>query len=212
MSSTSFLFFSGRITFFILFRWAAMHFSLMPPTGRINPCKEISPVMAKSERTRRYVRRETRAVVIVTPALGPSFGTAAAGKWTWMSNSLKNYSVVFNSFERTKGSSATATLIFLKGILIPILPAFDFIQLKPVFTDSFITSPSFPVNVKWPLPGNFVDSISKALPPTSVYASPYKFSHNSKYNGSSWPCDSFLEIHVELGITESIMQNLLVNY
>lgn len=57
-----------------------MHLSLIPPTGRTNPYKDISPVIAKSLLTLLYVNKETRAVVIVTPALGPSFGTAAAGK------------------------------------------------------------------------------------------------------------------------------------
>ena len=58
-----------------------MHFSFIPPTGNTNPCKEISPVIAKSLRTLLAVNKETNATVIVTPALGPSLGVAAAGKW-----------------------------------------------------------------------------------------------------------------------------------
>lgn len=52
----------------------------MPPTGNTKPYKEISPVIAKSDLTLLLVNNETKAVVIVTPALGPSLGTAAAGK------------------------------------------------------------------------------------------------------------------------------------
>ena len=57
-----------------------MHFSLIPPTGRAKPYKDNSPVMAKSDLTRLPVKRETKATVMVTPALGPSLGVAAAGK------------------------------------------------------------------------------------------------------------------------------------
>ncbi len=57
-----------------------MHFSLMPPTGSTSPYSEISPVIAKSDFTLRPVSKETKAVVMVTPADGPSLGTAAAGK------------------------------------------------------------------------------------------------------------------------------------
>jgi len=53
---------------------------LIPPTGRTSPCKDISPVIAIESFTLLLVNNETRAVVIVTPALGPSFGMAAAGK------------------------------------------------------------------------------------------------------------------------------------
>jgi hypothetical protein len=57
-----------------------MHFSFIPPTGRARPYREISPVIAKSYLTLLPVRRETKATAMVTPALGPSFGVAAAGK------------------------------------------------------------------------------------------------------------------------------------
>lgn len=57
-----------------------MHFSFIPPTGNTNPYKEISPVIVKSLRTLLAVNKETNATVIVTPALGPSLGVAAAGK------------------------------------------------------------------------------------------------------------------------------------
>lgn len=57
-----------------------MHFSLIPPTGRTSPYNEISPVIAKLDFTLLLVNNDTKAVVIVTPALGPSLGIAAAGK------------------------------------------------------------------------------------------------------------------------------------
>ena len=38
--------------------------------------------------------------------------------------------------------------------------------------DSFITSPSWPVRISWPLPGTSVDSICSRSPPTSVHARP----------------------------------------
>src|SRR5881628_1192122 len=41
--------------------------------------------MASPRRTGRPVRSETSAVVIVTPAEGPSFGIAPAGTWMWRS-------------------------------------------------------------------------------------------------------------------------------
>ncbi len=44
--------------------------------------------MAVSARTQRFPNRDTKAVTSVTPADGPSFGTAPAGKWIWMSRSL----------------------------------------------------------------------------------------------------------------------------
>lgn len=57
-----------------------MHFSLIPPTGKTRPYSEISPVIAKLAFTLLLVNSDTRAVVMVTPALGPSLGIAAAGK------------------------------------------------------------------------------------------------------------------------------------
>ena len=57
-----------------------MHFSLIPLNGKVIPYKDIPPVIAKSYLTHLEVNRETNAKVIVTPALGPSFGLAANGK------------------------------------------------------------------------------------------------------------------------------------
>ena len=63
----------------------AMVFSLMPPTGRILPVRETSPVMARFCRTGLSMASESRAVTMVQPALGPSLGVAPwwgdAGGW-----------------------------------------------------------------------------------------------------------------------------------
>ena len=60
-------------------------FSLMPPTGSTRPRSDISPVIAVSLLTVRLASKEASALNIATPALGPSFGVARAGTWTWMS-------------------------------------------------------------------------------------------------------------------------------
>ena len=60
-------------------------FSLMPPTGSTRPRSDISPVIAVSLLTVRLASKEASALNIATPALGPSFGVAPAGTWTWMS-------------------------------------------------------------------------------------------------------------------------------
>lgn len=149
----------------------------MPPTGNTNPYRDISPVIAKSDFTLLYVSNDTNAVVIVTPALGPSLGTAAAGKCTWISIYLNKFSTAEFSLRLLFGSSAKETLSFLddygnKNIEgdynIPILFAFVLIQLKLVLTDSFITSPNLPVRFNTPFPEYFVVSINRAFPPTSV--------------------------------------------
>lgn len=54
----------------------AMVFSLMPPTGRILPVRETSPVMARFCRTGLSMASDSRAVTMVQPALGPSLGVA----------------------------------------------------------------------------------------------------------------------------------------
>ena len=70
-------------------RCAPSTFSLMPPTGSTLPRRVISPVIATSWRTGRPVSSDASAVAIVTPADGPSFGTAPAGTWMWMSQVLE---------------------------------------------------------------------------------------------------------------------------
>lgn len=54
----------------------AIVFSLMPPTGRIFPVRDSSPVIATFWRTDRFIASDNNAVTIVQPALGPSLGVA----------------------------------------------------------------------------------------------------------------------------------------
>lgn len=59
---------------------AAMHFSLIPPTGSTFPLRVISPVIDRFSRTGTFSSREAMQVTIVTPADGPSFFVAPSGK------------------------------------------------------------------------------------------------------------------------------------
>lgn len=59
---------------------AAMHFYLMPPTGKTFPLRVIYPVMAKCSLGGILSKREAIQVTIVTPAEGPSFLVAPSGK------------------------------------------------------------------------------------------------------------------------------------
>lgn len=54
----------------------AIVFSLIPPTGRIFPVNDTSPVMATFCLTGQFMANDSKAVTIVHPALGPSFGVA----------------------------------------------------------------------------------------------------------------------------------------
>ena len=83
---------AGAITISISARCAASAFSLRPPIGRTCPVSVISPVIATLSRTGRAVMSDTSAVAMVMPALGPSFGIAPAGTWTWMSCSANHVS------------------------------------------------------------------------------------------------------------------------
>src|SRR5229473_954673 len=71
---------SGSTTVLMLARCAAITFSLMPPTESTLPRRVISPVMATSCRTGRSPITEAMQVAMATPAEGPSFGIAPAGK------------------------------------------------------------------------------------------------------------------------------------
>ena len=84
-SLTFFSFCRGRITWRMPTRRAASTFSLTPPMGSTFPDSVISPVIAMSPRTGRPVSSETSAVVIVTPAEGPSLGMAPEGTCMWTS-------------------------------------------------------------------------------------------------------------------------------
>src|SRR5918994_7158727 len=79
ISSKSFSFRSGIIIVLIPARKAAKDFSLSPPIGSTLPRKVISPVMATSLLTARFVSAEMSAVAMVIPADGPSLGIAPAG-------------------------------------------------------------------------------------------------------------------------------------
>ena len=68
-------------------RWAASSFCFTPPIGSTRPFSVTSPVMPTSERTGPAGAIDTSAVTIVTPAEGPSLGTAPAGTWTWICRS-----------------------------------------------------------------------------------------------------------------------------
>lgn len=48
----------------------------MPPTGITFPLREISPVMATLLRIGMLRAKDSKAVTIVQPALGPSLGVA----------------------------------------------------------------------------------------------------------------------------------------
>ena len=69
----------GRTTSVRPARWAASTFCLTPPIGSTAPCSVISPVMPTVGLTGWSRSRLTSAVVMVTPADGPSLGTAPAG-------------------------------------------------------------------------------------------------------------------------------------
>ena len=61
----------------------ARTFCLTHRSGSTLPRSVTSPVIPTSARTGRPVSNDANAVVIATPALGPSLGTAPAGTWTW---------------------------------------------------------------------------------------------------------------------------------
>ena len=69
------LFIQNRCEFEI-HRLTAMTFSLMPPTGRTLPVSDTSPVIARFCRTGTPIAKDNKAVTMVQPALGPSFGVA----------------------------------------------------------------------------------------------------------------------------------------
>ena len=81
ISSRSFLFRCGSSTVLMPARSAASVFSFTPPIGSTSPRRLISPVIAISLRTVRPDNSDATARNIATPALGPSFGMAPAGKW-----------------------------------------------------------------------------------------------------------------------------------
>src|SRR5439155_420971 len=133
-------------------RWAASTFCFTPPIGSTRPDSVTSPVIPTVDRTGRSVSRLTSAVVIVTPADGPSLGTAPAGKWMW------NRSPANASGDRPSSAACERT------------------NDSAIDADSFMTSPSCPVTVSAPPPGSAVDiavaSTNRTSPPAPVTASP----------------------------------------
>ncbi len=85
---------------------------------------------------------------IATPALGPSFGVAPAGTWTWMSDFSSTSGAMPSGCARALTSDSAACAL------------------------SFITSPSWPVRISLPVPGMRVASMNRMSPPTGVHASP----------------------------------------
>ncbi len=98
--------------------------------------------------TGRPVRSDVSAVTSVTPALGPSFGTAPAGTWRWNSRPMNAASSMPNS------------------------PAWLRTYVSAMRADSFITSPSWPVIVSPGLPDIDAASTNRTSPPVPVTASP----------------------------------------
>jgi len=93
-SSRSGSFRFGRKTVVKPARCAASSFCFTPPIGSTRPFSVTSPVMPTSERTGLPSAMEVRAVTIVTPAEGPSLGTAPAGTWMWTCRSRIEGSVI----------------------------------------------------------------------------------------------------------------------
>ena len=79
ISFTFFLFSFGKIIVSIPILCAAKHFSLTPPIGNTLPVNVTSPVIATLPFTFLLDNADTNAVTIVTPADGPSLGTAPSG-------------------------------------------------------------------------------------------------------------------------------------
>ena len=131
------------------------------------PLSVISPVIATSALTLFPVIAEMIAVVIVTPALGPSLGTAPSGICKCMSFFSKNPSSTSYSF----------AMLLTRLFEIPAL--------------SFITSPIFPVSVSTPFPGIIFTSILKVSPPTLVHASPVTIPTCGSFSTSSCLTFSF---------------------
>ncbi|KAG0766053.1 hypothetical protein G6F22_017909 [Rhizopus arrhizus] len=112
------------------------------------PRRVISPVIATSARTGTLVSIDTSEVTIAAPALGPSFGVAPSG-------------------------TCRCTSCFCrKSLSMPKPTARERTTDTAADADSFITLPSWPVRISWPLPGTSVDSICSRSPPTSVQARP----------------------------------------
>ena len=83
-------------------RYAASVFSFTPPISSTLPRSVTSPVIATSRRTGRSLSTLAIASVTATPALGPSFGMAPAGKWMCRSKSRKTLSSIPSGEQRER--------------------------------------------------------------------------------------------------------------
>ena len=72
---------------------AANDFSFNPPIGKTLPRNVISPVIPILAGTGLCDNAEIIEVVNVTPAEGPSFGTAPSGTWIWIELLSKSKSI-----------------------------------------------------------------------------------------------------------------------
>ena len=85
ISCRSLSFSAGMITVCMPWRKPAMVFSFSPPMGSTPAAQGDFPCHGHPAAHAAPVRAETTAVAMVTPADGPSLGTAASGKWMWIS-------------------------------------------------------------------------------------------------------------------------------
>lgn len=152
--------------------------SLIPPTCKTRPRRVNSPVIAVSDLTLLWLKRETNAVTKVTPAEGPSLGTAPAGKCIWTSLASSR----FTSSPADKFSSAALALTYL-FVLSHIMHENNIVciynrnynwerllltHVSAICADSLITSPSCPVRCRSPFPTIAVASTNCTSPPNVV--------------------------------------------
>ena len=137
ISSTSFSFCQQRMISFNPARFAASTFSLIPPTG--NTCPRKSDLACHSQ-IRFYFfacKCRSNAVIMVIPALGPSFGTAPSGhvyEYFFYQKVLDQYHIFLHW---------TAN------------------KLSAVLALSFITLPRLPVSFNSPFPSLRLVSIKR---------------------------------------------------
>src|SRR6266446_1549635 len=141
---------------------AASTFCLTPPIGSTRPWRVTSPVMPTLCLTARSVSKEASAVTIVTPALGPSFGIAPAGTWTW------------NCRRRKACSSMPRSAAWLRT------------QVSAMRADSFMTSPSCPVRTSPSPPAIAAASTKSTSPPVGVTARPVATPGTAVRSADSW--------------------------
>mmetsp|Transcript_104371 Transcript_104371/g.292445 ORF Transcript_104371/g.292445 Transcript_104371/m.292445 type:complete len:230 (-) Transcript_104371:1647-2336(-) len=131
----------------------------MPPTRKIFPESVNSPVIARSCSIGLFSAKDSKAEAIVTPAEGPSFGTAPSGTCKWIRVSSKYRLPTFNSRMKRR------------------------VYVKDIAEDSLMTSPSCPVIFidppppppPWPRPS----PSSGCFSPESSLSPSFSFATNS---------------------------------